>query len=146
MRKQPTIAFSKIKGFTLIEVLISAVILFSALAITAELYSASSLSAQKASNKARFYQLSPIAISTVKSQLRQQSENRVASQFSGQLAISGIKYNWEANRISFKPRAADFDDIEPPRQQFGLFLVNVVASEVMNNNKTTEFQFQVATW
>ena len=135
----------KSKGFTLIEVLISAVILFSALAITAELYAASSLTAQKASEKAHFYQISPIAISAIKSQLRKLSEDRKQAQFSSELNISGILYTWQAQRIAFKARAPDFDDIEPPRQQFGLFLVNVLASTKQNTNKTTEFQFKVAT-
>lgn len=132
-------------GFTLIEVLIAAVILFSALAITAELYSASSLSAQKASNKAHFYQINPIAITSIKAGIRQLSENRKLTEFSGELSISGIHYQWQANRIAFKPRAPDYDDFEPPKAQFGIFQVDVVAQNTITE-KGDVFQFEVATW
>lgn len=144
-------AYSKSSsGFTLIEVLIAAVILFSALAITAELYSASSLSANKASSKANFYQISPIAISAIKAEIRQISKDRRQSEFSSELSISGIHYQWQAHRIEFKPRAPDYDDFEPPHPQFGLFEVNVIAQEIFltanSAAKSSEFQFKVATW
>jgi|GEM_PF-957330 len=132
-------------GFTLIEVLIAAVILFSALAITAELYSASSLSAQKASNKAHFYQINPIAITAIKTEIRQLSENRKLAELSSEFTISGIHYQWQAQRTAFKARAPDYDDFEPPRPQFGLFQVTVFAQNTLTE-KTDEFQFKVATW
>jgi len=137
-------------GFTLIEVLIAAVILFSALAITAELYSASSLSANKASEKARFYQINPIAISAIKADIRSLTENRRLTELSNEFTIYGIHYQWQAQRTAFKPRATDFDDFEPPPNRFGLFKVNVLAqlnsSNANGNNKLSEFQFQVAAW
>jgi prepilin-type N-terminal cleavage/methylation domain-containing protein len=132
-------------GFTLIEVLIAAVILFSALAITAELYSASSLLAQKASNKAHFYQINPIAIAAIKTEIRQLSENRKLAELSSDLTISGIHYRWQAQRIAFEPRASDYDDFTPPSPQFGLFEVNVIARR-KQAIKTETFQFRAATW
>ncbi|MCP4990445.1 MAG: prepilin-type N-terminal cleavage/methylation domain-containing protein [Colwellia sp.] len=135
----------KSAGFTLIEVLIAAVILFSALAVTAELYSASSLSAQKASNKAHFYQINPIAITAIKTEIRGLSENRKLAEFSSELNISGIHYQWQAQRVAFEPRAPEFDDNMPPKAQFGLFQVNVRATNIQAD-KTETFQFKVATW
>ncbi len=132
-------------GFTLIEVLIAAVILFSALAVTAELYSASSLSSQKASYKAHFYQINPIAITTIKAEVRSLSENRKLTELASEFNISGIHYQWQAQRIAFEPRAPDDEDSSPPRQQFGLFQVNVVAQNTQTD-KIDEFQFRVATW
>lgn len=139
-------AYSKSSsGFTLIEVLIASVILFSALAITAELYSASSLSAQKASNKAHFYQINPIAITTIKTEIRQLTENRKLADLSSEFNISGIHYQWQAQRVAFKPRAPDYDDFAPPKPQFGLFQVNVIGQNILTE-KVDEFQFRVATW
>jgi prepilin-type N-terminal cleavage/methylation domain-containing protein len=135
----------KSAGFTLIEVLIAAVILFSALAITAELYSASSLSAQKASNKAHFYQINPIAITAIKTEIRQLSENRKLTELSSELTISGIHFQWQAQRIAFKSRAPDSEDFQPPRAQFGLFQVVVIAKNTQTE-KSDEFRFKVATW
>lgn len=132
-------------GFTLIEVLIASVILFSALAITAELYSASSLSAQKASNKAHFYQINPIAITTIKTEIRQLTENRKLAELSSEFTISGVHYQWQAQRVEFKPRAPEYDDSSPPKPQFGLFQVNVIGQNTLTE-KVDEFQFRVATW
>ncbi len=132
-------------GFTLIEVLIAAVILFSALAVTAELYSASSLSAQKAGNKAHFYQINPIAITAIKTEIRGLSENRKLAEFSSELNISGIHYQWQAQRVAFEPRAPEFDDNMPPKAQFGLFQVAVIAQN-KQTEKLDEFKFKVATW
>ncbi len=132
-------------GFTLIEVLIAAVILFSALAITAQLYSASSLSAQKASNKAHFYQINPIAITTIKAEIRQLTENRKLTELSSEFTISGIHYQWQAQRTAFEARAPDYDDLAPPKPQFGLFQVNVIGKNTLSE-KVDEFQFRVASW
>jgi len=132
------------KGFTLIEVLIASVILFSALAITAELYNASSLSAKKITSRAHFFQITPIAVSSIKASLQQLAENRQVAEFSDELHISGIKYNWHAVREKFSSRAIGPEDITPPRQQFGLFLVSVDASYA--DNTTKKFSFRVATW
>lgn len=132
-------------GFTLIEVLIAAVILFSALAITAELYSASSLSAQKASSKAHLYQINPIAITAIKTEIRHLTENRKLAELSNEFTISGIHYQWQAKRIAFEPRAPEYDDFAPPKPQFGLFQVNVIA-QYKDTDKANDFQFKVATW
>ena len=143
--RNPISYFKSSSGFTLIEVLIASVILFSALAITAELYSASSLSAQKASNKAYFYQINPIAITAIKSEIRQLTENRKLAELSSDFSVSGIHYQWQAQRVAFKPRAPDPDDFSPPRPQFALFQVNVVGQNTLTE-KVDEFQFKVATW
>jgi prepilin-type N-terminal cleavage/methylation domain-containing protein len=137
-------------GFTLIEVLIASIILFSAISITAELYTSSSLSAEKASSKAKFYQLSPMAVSAIKADIRQLSENRKLTEFSGDFTISGISYNWQAQRTIFKSRAADVSDFEPSPPQFGIFEVNVFAQEntytPSNSKNPFAFTFKVATW
>jgi type II secretory pathway pseudopilin PulG len=141
----PVFSTKNAVGFTLIEVLIAAVILFSALAITAELYSASNLAAQKASEKAHFFQISPIAITAIKTKIRELTDNKTLSEFSNQVTISGVHFKWQARRIAFKARVPEYDDIYPPLPRFGVFLVEVVAED-KGAKKTGEFQFKVATW
>lgn len=131
-------------GFTLIEVLIASVILFSALAITAELYNASSLSATKASEKAHIYQNSPIAVSSIKAKISSLAENRKITEFSDELIINGVKFTWHAQREKFSARTLYLEDIIPPAPKFGLFKVTVQA--IYGAQKTTEFTFKVATW
>lgn len=124
--------------------LIAAVILFSALAITAELYSASSLSVNKATEKALIAQISPIAILSIKAKVRRLAENKQLTDFSDELNISGIHYVWQAHRIKFTARAAEPDETFLPQPLFGLFNVNVSAT--YGDKKPIEFTFKAATW
>ena len=132
------------KGFTLIEVLISSVILFSALAITAELYMSSQTSSNKAIAKALHAQISSIAISAIKTDLRRLAENKRINEHSGEFSISGIRYSWNANREKFSSRVKNIDEIYPPSPQFSLFNVTVTAQ--FNVLKPVNFSFKVATW
>jgi len=132
------------KGFTLIEVLISAVILFSALAITAELYSVSSFSVNKATEKALVAQINPIALSSIKAEIHRLSENKQLTEFSDELNISNINYSWQASRKKFAARAMMPDETIPPEPQFGLFDVIVFAH--YQDNRAVEFTFKVSTW
>lgn len=132
------------KGFTLIEVLIASVILFSALAITGELYSAASLSAKKATEKALIFQLSPMAISSIKAKIHRLAENRQLTEFSDAFYISDVHFVWQAQRERFSARAMELEDVIPPRPQFGLFNVSVLAQ--YGAQKPVEFTFKVATW
>lgn len=132
------------KGFTLIEVLIASVILFSALAITAELYSASSLSAKKATQRAHVYQINTIALTSIKAKIARLAENRQLAEFSDEFTLFGVVYSWHATREKFESRVISPDDVTPPRPQFGLFNVNISAQYA--DQKPYEFTATVATW
>lgn len=132
------------KGFTLIEVLIAAVILFSALAITADLYKASSFTASRVTNKANFYQATPVVISTIKSELRALSKKRKLPEYSGQFFSAGVEYQWQATRTSFKSRVKGFDESFEPPLQFGLYTIDVFARH--ENRNLESYTFKAATW
>jgi len=134
----------KSKGFTLIEVLIAAVILFSALAITAELYSSSSLSAEKAMKNSRVSQAASVAIHSIKADLRKKAENRKLKEHKGNVAVMGIEFQWVAKREAFTARAEEVSDVEPPRKQFSLFYVDV--TPIIANRNHSNFGFKVTTW
>jgi prepilin-type N-terminal cleavage/methylation domain-containing protein len=131
-------------GFTLIEVLIAAVILFTALALTAELYNASSLSANKITKSAKLFQSNIIALQAIKSDLRRLAENRRINEHSGELIINGINYQWQAVREKFSSRSAELSDSEPPRNQFSLFSISVLPQ--VKEKKYSAFSFKVTTW
>jgi len=132
------------KGFTLIEVLIAAVILFSALSITAELYNSSSLAANKVIDNSKLSQASIIAMQSIKADLRKSAERRVVAEHSGNSMVMGIEFQWSANREVFSSRAIELSDIEPPRKQFSLYLVTV--QPISKDRKYNPFSFKVATW
>ncbi|MDO6444336.1 prepilin-type N-terminal cleavage/methylation domain-containing protein [Colwellia sp. 1_MG-2023] len=131
-------------GFTLIEVLIASVILFTALALTAELYNSSSLSANKITENARVSQASIVAVQAIKSDLRKLAENRKLSEHVGELTINGIYFQWQATREKFNSRAMELSDAEPPRNQFSLF--NVSVNVQSKQSPRQPFSFKVVTW
>jgi prepilin-type N-terminal cleavage/methylation domain-containing protein len=131
-------------GFTLVEVLIAAVILFSALAITADLYKASSFTANRITHKANYYQATPVVIATIKSELRALSKKRKLPEYSGQFISAGVEYQWQATRTSFKSRIKGVDESFDPPLQFGLYNINVLARHESRNLES--YTFKAATW
>lgn len=132
-------------GFTLIEVLIAAIILFSAIGLIAQLYSSSTVFATKASERAQFYQYSGIAISVIKNKLRNQiKQNFSLKNLYGTEVVGGIEYNWFANRTAFLSPPPGYDDgiADPPR--FGVF--EVIVTTPRSNAKEFEFTFEAVTW
>lgn len=129
------------KGFTLIEVLIAAIILFSSLAITAQLYSASSLSADKAASTAQYYQQAELVITTIKSQLRERYKRNKNTQLQDEIEIAGQIYTWQALKTASIAPPMDIDDTEPPEPRFARFLVTV---ELASKGKS--FQFETVAW
>jgi prepilin-type N-terminal cleavage/methylation domain-containing protein len=134
---------SKNQGFTLIEVMISAIILFSALALSAELFKASSFSADKAARSAQFYQVHPVAMAAIKLDLKEQAYNKPQTDFSGQMMLFGINYQWQARQVSLAKPAVSQESNRVVVPRFGLYDVDVNAEKI---NKNQQFSFQVATW
>lgn len=128
-------------GFTLIEVLIAAIILFSSLAITAQLFSASSLSADKAAATAQYYQQSELVITTIKSQLRERFKRNKNADLQGEIEAAGQIYSWQAVKTASIAPPMDIEDTEPPEPRFARFLVTV---ELINKGKS--FQFETVAW
>ena len=135
---------NKQQGFTLVEVLIAAVILFSALAIVADLYKASSFTANKVTNKANFYQATTNVISTIKADIHQRVQERKSPEFAGSFSSGGIDYEWQAVRTSFKSRIRSVEEVIDPPPQFGLYEVNVTAKRSLGEPES--LTFKVATW
>ena len=130
------------RGFTLIEVLIAAIILFSAIALTAQVYSASTLSAQKAARTAEIYQFAGVAVDQVKQQLRMnpQAQN-AASNVSGELEIGGVRFLWRAQLVNKLAPQRDYDEAFDPPERFWLYQVDLEAE-----HRGSIGRFQVVVW
>lgn len=129
------------KGFTLVEVLIAAVILFSALAIAGELFSASSLAATKAAKTAQYYQQATVAISTIKSDIRQRYNPQTKQPMEGHVLINGVQFNWRAEVQDIFARPQGIDEVEPPTPRFAYYQVRVESPVNLR-----EFDFSVVAW
>ena len=104
-------------GFTLIEVLIAATILFLVLAVAGYSYQSSLLASRKAESLVALVTPVPMILETVRNDLRQHPE----AERSGQGTLLGVHYDFEAKTVRYAPPPARFDPDEagfttyPPR-------------------------------
>jgi prepilin-type N-terminal cleavage/methylation domain-containing protein len=131
------------QGFTLIEVLIAAIILFSSIALVAQLFSASSLSSRKATKVAQYNQVVPLVNKMIKIDIQQRAIDRSLANMEGKMHFFNIDFIWRAERISFLPPPMSADDVEPWSDRFGLYNVSVITQQ---QNKQSQYSFNVATW
>lgn len=130
-------------GFTLIEVLIAAIILFTALALISDIYKSASLSASKAVSNAKYYQITPAAITAIKTSLREKVKAKDIPEVQGEILIFEITYFWQATRVVFNSAPTEeFADFEQ-QNRFSIYDVKVTAKF---EGKERLFLFKVATW
>lgn len=131
-------------GFTLIEVLIAAIILFSSIGLIAQLFSASSLAANKASNNTQFYQYAGLAIDSIKTEVRfQYKQDKLMRNTFGELTIGDITFEWQAVLLDKFAPPQPFDETEPPEAVFARYRV---AMGVKNTNKVLQESFEMIAW
>ncbi|MDP5213569.1 prepilin-type N-terminal cleavage/methylation domain-containing protein [Pseudoalteromonas tunicata] len=131
------------KGFTLLEVLISAIILFSALALISEIFKGAMLSTDKTVINAKYYQVTPSAITAIKTNLRSSVKAENISFIQGEVLLFDIVYSWQANRTIFNSAPTnEFSDFREDNR-FSVYQVDVIAKF---DNRERQFSFEVATW
>lgn len=117
---------SRERGFTLVEVLIAATILFIVIAAAADAYRSALLSSLRAESLVRLVTPLPLITSTVREALRADPRERR----DGHGELLGVRYRWEAVTAKygsparrFDPDLTEFHDY-PPR--FRLYDVRLV--------------------
>lgn len=133
----------KSDGFTLIEVLIAALILFSALALISDIFQSAMTSSSKAVSNSQYYQITPSAISAIKANLRKQANGKNIQAAEGTVLLFGISYEWKAKRITFTAAPSSEYDEFTSSPRFSIYNVEVVAKQY---DKQRNFSFEVATW
>lgn len=131
------------KGFTLIEVLIAAIILFSAIALTSEIFSASNTSSKKILSNSQYFQSSAIAITSIKSDVRFMfKEQPMQSNYQNELIVGGVKYTWQTT--SFEPFShfPDIANLQVPKAKYAKYLIAVEVDGFENKS----FEFMVTLW
>ncbi|WP_462180719.1 prepilin-type N-terminal cleavage/methylation domain-containing protein [Pseudoalteromonas gelatinilytica] len=134
---------NKNKGFTLLEVLIAAIILFTALALASEIFKSATLSTDIAVKNAKYFQVTPSAITAIKFDLRNKVKNRNISEANGELELFGIYYSWQAHREVFNSPPTDELSDFSERNRFSIYNVEVLSK---NADRERTFTFKVATW
>jgi prepilin-type N-terminal cleavage/methylation domain-containing protein len=104
-------------GFTLLEVLIAATILFTVLAVATETYRNSLLASSRAEGLLNLLTPLPLITSSIRSQLR----SNPVEELSGDAELLGVRFEWQATTARhgaparrFDPDTADFRTY-PPR-------------------------------
>jgi len=93
------------RGFTLIEVLIAATILFVAIAVVSETYRGSMLASRRADTVVAMLTPLPLIVASVRSALRDDPAERRE----GESELLGVRYNFDATSVRFEPPPRRFD-------------------------------------
>jgi prepilin-type N-terminal cleavage/methylation domain-containing protein len=131
------------RGFTLLEVLIAATILFTVLAVATETYRSALLASSRAAGLVSMLTPLPLITSSIRSQLR---ANPVEKLDAGS-ELLGVRYQWEATTVRygapprrFDPDATDFISY-PPR--FRLYDIRL---ELRRAGQKRVFLYQEIAW
>lgn len=105
-------------GFTLIEVMVAAVILFSVIATVSMVYRGAFLSSEKANNHISMTSVLPSVLANIQQTIQEQSKNAL-TELNYQDSAWQVKYQWSAKLLKFKsaPEKLDVDSgnfITPP--------------------------------
>tara|TARA_R110002167_G_scaffold366448_1_gene597401 strand:- start:23487 stop:23936 length:450 start_codon:yes stop_codon:yes gene_type:complete len=136
----------KQQGFTLIEVLVAAVILFTSIALVSNVYRGAFLSSDKADKHLVINSVLPAILATVRDDIRTQSylADSVIKRNSN---MWGINYKWEANLIDFKSAPerfdVDFGYLVTPPKKYKLWHVTLIISK---GNSFKTFNYNELGW
>jgi prepilin-type N-terminal cleavage/methylation domain-containing protein len=114
------------RGFTLVEVLIAATILFAAVTVISETYRASMLASRRAENVAAMLAPLPLIVAATRSMLRDDpAESR-----EGESEVLGVRYRFDATTASIEPPPPRLDpdtgEVQEYPPRFRLYDVRLV--------------------
>ena len=134
-------------GFTLVEVLIAAVIMFTVLATATLSLRGAMTASERASRTAELLAPLPWITSTIRDSLRDKVNSVATQEHSGEGAMLGVDYRFRAELVSlgappprFDPEAQDFVEYAP---RFGLYDVELTLER---EGETSSFIYQELAW
>lgn len=134
------------QGFTLVEVLVASVILFSTIAAVTLLYRGALLSSSKATKVIEITNVLPIATEQIGYMIRKRTTGDVTS-LSGKNRFWGVNVEWIAERNDYRsaPTIFNFDTGRDEAQPKKYLLWKVTAKFSLNNYER-EYQFTEVSW
>ena len=136
----------KQKGFTLIEVMVAAVILFSVIASVSMIYRGAFISSEKANNHVEIAGVLPSILASLRYDIRQQG-NSASTELSQQGSTWNVNYHWQAKLIDFKSAPEKFDVdtgkfITPPKK----YKLWQVVLTLESNGLKKQYQLKELSW
>jgi len=140
------VAATRVSGFTLIEVMVASVILFTAIATVSMIYRGAFLSSEKANNHINLSAVLPSVLATIRQDIRLQG-NSTISQLKQQSSTWQVNYHWQADLIEQKSAPETFDvdsgKLFTPPAKYKLWQVVLILER---NGVTKQYQFNELSW
>ena len=137
--------YTNVRGFTLLEVLVATVILFSAIAVVSLVYRGAMLSSHKAKSHMLLDSKVPVILTLIQEKIRNSSSGE--EQLSGTNNVWGVSYQWQATVESYRPPQPVFSPesgtFEHFPAKFKLWQVNL---EVQYEQLVKEFSYKELSW
>lgn len=137
---------NKSEGFTLIEVLVASVILFSAIATVSMIYRGAYISSQKADAHVNIAGIVPIVLDKIRENIREKG-NAESVVLKGSDIAFGVNYHWLANQTAFKGPPEYFDPdsgkIIQSDNKYKLWKIDV---ELSYGVASKQYQFKELSW
>jgi prepilin-type N-terminal cleavage/methylation domain-containing protein len=131
------------RGFTLLEVLIAATILFTVLAVATETYRNSLLASSRAQGLVTMLTPLPLITSAIRNQLR----SNPVEKLSGSSELLGVGYEWEAITVRYGSPPYRFDpdmtDFVSYPKRFRLYDIRL---KLRRAKQEREFLYQEIAW
>lgn len=138
-------SYTNARGFTLLEILVATVILFSAIAVVSLVYRGAMLSSNKAKSHILLDSKVPVILTLIQEKIRNSSSGE--EQLSGMNKAWGVSYQWQATVESHRPPQPVFSPELGTFEQFSakykLWQVNV---EVQYEQLVKEFSYKELSW
>lgn len=134
---------NKAKGFTLIEVLIAAMIMIAVLTLTAMSFQSARSSNEAAAKTLQLLAPLPLITDTIRAQIREKATDSL----NGDGSLNGVSYSWSATTEVFAAAppaySAENDEYTPYPKRFRLYLVKLTLSA---GRKSESFEYKEFAW
>jgi len=132
------------KGFTLIEVLIAATILFAVIGVVSQTYRGATIASSKATRSAELLGITPLLLDTIRFRLKMEKTDK---QIDDEGILNGFQFQWNAHVIK---KGAPPSRLSPEDgglvsfdNKFYLWQINLT---VKKQDYSQSFQFEELTW
>ncbi len=131
-------------GFTLVEVLVASVILFSVIATVSMVYRGAFLSSEKANNHINISGVLPSVLANIRTGIR---DNSLENSLTGKSEAWGVNYQWQARVIEQKYPPKKYDaftqQLTKAKIYYKLWQVNLILEY---NGLTKQHVFKELSW
>lgn len=141
-----SVNISKSKGFTLIEILVASIILFSVIATTSLVYRTAVTSSLKAEEHLYFTGVMPSIVTNIAEEVLELGQEDLDT-LEGSGSALDVKYQWKASLLTFEraPEKLDVDsgNFVTPEKKYKLWQIELLLER---NGKKIMYQYNELSW